>query len=119
MNWSLMYNGAFDYPADTRGYTWGGSWISSSAGGYGFIIGDGELNYCAERILETYYAYKLQKMITLRLDYQFAGNPAYNKDRGSMSSVCIGSSDTPLSVVNPNMGTLWARPVSPLPSRFS
>jgi high affinity Mn2+ porin len=23
MNWSLMGNGAWDYPADTRGYTWG------------------------------------------------------------------------------------------------
>ncbi len=23
MGWSLMYNGAWDYPADTRGYTWG------------------------------------------------------------------------------------------------
>jgi high affinity Mn2+ porin len=25
MGWSTMYNGAFDYPADTRGYTWG--WV--------------------------------------------------------------------------------------------
>lgn len=25
MSWATMYNGAFDYPADTRGYTWG--WI--------------------------------------------------------------------------------------------
>ena len=23
MNWGTMYNGAWDYPADTRGYTWG------------------------------------------------------------------------------------------------
>ena len=23
MNWAIMYNGAWDYPADTRGYTWG------------------------------------------------------------------------------------------------
>jgi high affinity Mn2+ porin len=23
MGWSMMYNGAWDYPADTRGYTWG------------------------------------------------------------------------------------------------
>ncbi len=23
MGWSVMYNGAWDYPADTRGYTWG------------------------------------------------------------------------------------------------
>jgi high affinity Mn2+ porin len=25
MGWSLMYNGTWDYPADTRGYTWG--WV--------------------------------------------------------------------------------------------
>jgi high affinity Mn2+ porin len=25
MTWALMYNGAWDYPADTRGYTWG--WV--------------------------------------------------------------------------------------------
>lgn len=25
MSWATMYNGAFDYPADTRGYTWG--WV--------------------------------------------------------------------------------------------
>jgi len=25
MGWSVMYNGAWDYPADTRGYTWG--WV--------------------------------------------------------------------------------------------
>jgi high affinity Mn2+ porin len=23
MAWGIMYNGAWDYPADTRGYTWG------------------------------------------------------------------------------------------------
>lgn len=26
MSWGTMYNGAFDYPADTRGYTWG--WVN-------------------------------------------------------------------------------------------
>ena len=25
MTWAVMYNGAWDYPADTRGYTWG--WV--------------------------------------------------------------------------------------------
>jgi hypothetical protein len=25
MGWGIMYNGAWDYPADTRGYTWG--WV--------------------------------------------------------------------------------------------
>ena len=54
-----------------------------AAGGYGFIIGDGRLNYSPELIAEFYYklnAYK--KAFWLSPDYQFVVNPAYNKDRG-------------------------------------
>jgi high affinity Mn2+ porin len=53
-----------------------------AAGGLGILIGDGALNYRRERILETYYAYALNKAITLTADYQFITNPAYNADRG-------------------------------------
>ena len=53
-----------------------------AAGGLGTLIGDGQLNYRKERILETYYAYALSKSITMTADYQFLTNPAYNADRG-------------------------------------
>lgn len=53
-----------------------------AAGGLGPLIGDGQLNYRRERILETYYAYALNKALTLTADYQFVANPAYNADRG-------------------------------------
>ena len=53
-----------------------------AAGGLGPLIGDGQLNYRRERILETYYAYALTKQLTLTADYQFVTNPAYNADRG-------------------------------------
>jgi high affinity Mn2+ porin len=53
-----------------------------AAGGLGPLIGDGQLNYRKERILETYYAYALTKAITVTADYQFVTNPAYNADRG-------------------------------------
>jgi len=53
-----------------------------AAGGLGILIGDGALNYRAERILETYYAYALTKQVTLTADYQLVTNPAYNADRG-------------------------------------
>ena len=53
-----------------------------AAGGLGILIGDGQLNYRKERILETYYAYALNKQLTLTADYQFITNPAYNADRG-------------------------------------
>jgi high affinity Mn2+ porin len=52
------------------------------AGGYGFIIGDGNLNYGHESILEAFYNAKLSKFSWLTFDYQFANNPGYNKDRG-------------------------------------
>jgi high affinity Mn2+ porin len=55
-------------------------------GGYGFIIGDGKLNYGTEMIAEIYYklnAYK--KKFFLSPDYQFIVNPAYNKDRGPVT----------------------------------
>jgi high affinity Mn2+ porin len=53
-----------------------------AAGGLGPLIGDGALNYRRERILESYYAYALNKQLTLTADYQFITNPAYNADRG-------------------------------------
>lgn len=56
-----------------------------AAGGHGFIVGDGHLNYATERTLETYYAWKAAKFTTLTLNYQFAANPAYNRDRGPVS----------------------------------
>ena len=54
-----------------------------AAGGYGFIIGDGRLNYAPEIITEAYYRFSFfQDRLQLSPDYQFAVNPAYNKDRG-------------------------------------
>jgi high affinity Mn2+ porin len=53
-----------------------------AAGGLGVLIGDGQLNYRRERILESYYAFALNKQITLTGDYQLITNPAYNADRG-------------------------------------
>jgi high affinity Mn2+ porin len=53
------------------------------AGGSGFIIGDGKLNYAPELIAELYYKLQLSKgKIAISPDYQFVLNPAYNKDRG-------------------------------------
>jgi len=56
-----------------------------AGGGYGFIIGDGNLNYGPEQILETYYSYQVIKFFSASLDYQFVNNPAYNRDRGPVN----------------------------------
>ena len=56
-----------------------------AAGGLGILIGDGQLNYRPEQILEVYYAYSLNRSATLTFDYQFVNNPGYNADRGPVS----------------------------------
>ena len=53
-----------------------------AAGGLGFIIGDGALNYAPEQIVETYYAFHVWRYWTLTTDVQGVKNPAYNADRG-------------------------------------
>jgi high affinity Mn2+ porin len=52
------------------------------AGGSGFIIGDGTLNYGSEGIVEAYYNARLSNFFWLTFDYQFVNDPGYNKDRG-------------------------------------
>ena len=60
-----------------------------AAGGSGFLLGDGRLNYGHEQILETYY--RLQQIWPqqpgpvrwqLSPDFQYVLNPGYNRDRG-------------------------------------
>jgi high affinity Mn2+ porin len=60
-----------------------------AAGGYGFIIGDGRLNYGPEEILETYYNWTPEKWLMIALDYQFVQNPGYNRDRGPVNVFAV------------------------------
>ncbi|WP_299511882.1 carbohydrate porin [Mucilaginibacter sp.] len=61
-----------------------------AAGGYGFLIGDGKLNYSTEMIAELYYKLNAyQNKFFLTPDYQFIINPAYNKDRGPVNVFSI------------------------------
>jgi high affinity Mn2+ porin len=61
-----------------------------AAGGYGFLIGDGRLNYAPELVAEFYYKINAyQKKLWLTPDSQFILNPAYNKDRGPVNVFSI------------------------------
>jgi high affinity Mn2+ porin len=59
--------------------------ISSRAAASGILIGDGQINYRPEKILETFYAYNVNKWSTLTFDYQFIADVAHNADRGPVS----------------------------------
>lgn len=57
------------------------------AGGFTYIIGDGNLNYGNEIITEAYYKARVNRYLLLSLDYQLVFNPGYNKDRQGPISV--------------------------------
>ena len=54
-------------------------------GGMSPFIGDGNLSYKTEQILETFYSAKVYKDLYLSADYQRITNPAYNSSRGPVN----------------------------------
>lgn len=51
-------------------------------GGQGFLLGDGNLTYGREKILETYYNLHLWRGVFTAANLQYIVNPGYNRDRG-------------------------------------
>jgi hypothetical protein len=51
-------------------------------GGLGFLLGDGNLNYAREDILEGYYNFHAWRGLFYALDLQYITHPGYNQDRG-------------------------------------
>ena len=54
------------------------------AGGLGFILGDGRLNYAPEVVLEAFYDVGIAPGLNAALDLQLVANPGFNADRGPM-----------------------------------
>lgn len=87
--------GHWGRPGDTGGLAGIASGLSSEhrrylgAGGDGFILGDGRLNYGSEEVLEAYYLWKPAGWLAITPDYQFIRNPGYNRDRGPVSAFGI------------------------------
>ena len=51
-------------------------------GGTGFLLGDGNLNYGRENIVEAYYNAHVWRGLFIGFDLQHINNPGYNRDRG-------------------------------------
>jgi high affinity Mn2+ porin len=88
----LSLNGALWHrPDDTYGLAGLVNGISKNAqeffqaGGTGILAGDGNLDYGLEKIIETYYDFKIYKNLHGAADYQFVTNPAFNRARGPVS----------------------------------
>ncbi|MHB1935317.1 MAG: carbohydrate porin [Acidobacteriaceae bacterium] len=54
-------------------------------GGLGFLLGDGNLNYAREDILEAYYNVHAWRGLYYALDNQFIEHPGYNQARGPVN----------------------------------
>lgn len=74
--------------ADTIGLGVASSWLAKShadylaAGGAGFMIGDGALNYAPEEVLDAYYLWRVREDLGVTPDLQFVEHPGFNADRG-------------------------------------
>lgn len=51
-------------------------------GGLGFLLGDGNLSYGRENIVEAYYNWHAWRGLFYSVDVQHINNPGYNRDRG-------------------------------------
>jgi high affinity Mn2+ porin len=65
-----------------------------AAGGAGFLLDDGRLNYATEEIFETYYRLQLPDIagklrLQLSPDFQYIRNPGFNHDRGPVSFAAL------------------------------
>jgi carbohydrate-selective porin OprB len=88
---ALMKGGLWNRPNDTFGVATYFHGLSRphrdylAAGGLGFFVGDGALNYGSERIVETFYSLGLTKHVSFSLGYQRISHPGYNRDRGPVN----------------------------------
>lgn len=84
----LVKGAAWGRAGDTLGLAAVRNFLSDShrdylaAGGLGFFLGDGQLNYRPEQIVETFYRFAVTRALALSLDFQRIANPGYNTDRG-------------------------------------
>src|SRR5438445_7021040 len=84
----LVKGGGWGRPEDTVGIAAYINGLSRphrdylAAGGLGFFLGDGRLNYATEQILEVFYSLAVVKKTYVSLGYQRIANPGYNRDPG-------------------------------------
>ena len=92
-----VQGGLWGRPQDSVGLAYAQNGLSPvhqaflAAGGIGFFVGDGRLNYRPEKIVEGYYSLGVNVLrhSALSLGLQYIRNPAYNADRGPVKVVSV------------------------------
>jgi hypothetical protein len=91
----LASGGRWSRPKDSTGVAFYVNGISGphrqylGLGGLGFFLGDGQLNYGTERIVEAFYGLHLFWGAWLGLGWQHVANPGYNRDRGPVDFLSL------------------------------
>lgn len=55
-----------------------------ASGGYGFMLGDGRLRYGSEHVVDTYYSWQIDNLVSFSAELQRYANLAFNRDRGPL-----------------------------------
>lgn len=90
---SIVYGTWWRRPADKLGEAFLANGISGDharylqLGGLGFLLGDGNLSYGAEKIFETFYNVHVWGGVSAAVDWQRITDPGYNLARGPVSVV--------------------------------
>jgi carbohydrate-selective porin OprB len=91
----LLGGARWSRPLDTAGVALARNSLSSAhqaylaAGGLGFFLGDGALDYRPEDIVEAFYNVTVNQHAHLGLDLQRIANPGYNRDRGPVKLAAV------------------------------
>jgi hypothetical protein len=111
LGWSDGHNESFAYTEDDRtveigGFAMGRSWHRKNdragaafvangivaahqqylaLGGLGFVLGDGNLTYGHEKIVESFYTAHLWRGFSASYDFQHINDPGYNQARGPVA----------------------------------
>lgn len=91
----LVKGNLWGRPNDSAGVAFAINGLSSAhrdylaRGGLGAFIGDGNINYRPERILEVFHSIGVMKDTWLSFDFQHLTNPAYNADRGPVRIIGV------------------------------
>jgi len=91
-----VFNGqSWGREADSIGLAWARNALSAAhsallaAGGQTFFLGDGQLRYRPEQVLEAYYLWSPWQGMALSMDFQRISAPGYNADRGPVRTAAL------------------------------